>query len=132
MDLSKGLPVGVHEISRRPANYHPSIWGDYFLDCVSDSMIINPLEQKQVQDLREEVRKMLMEVHDTSSEKLELIDKIQRLGVSYHFEEEIEASLQRMYEAYRECNNIYGDDLYLVALGFRLLRQQGHFVSCGK
>jgi len=72
-----------------------------------------------------------MAVHDTSSEKVELIDKIQRLGVSYHFEEEIEASLQRMYEAYRECN-MYGDDLYLVALGFRLLRQQGHFVSCGK
>ncbi|XP_009804030.1 (-)-germacrene D synthase-like [Nicotiana sylvestris] len=129
MDFSKGLPVGVHEVSRPSANYHRSIWGDYFLDCVSDSTIINPLERKQVQDLREEVRKMLMAVHDTSSEKVELIDKIQRLGVSYHFEEEIEASLQRMYEAYRECN-MYGDDLYLVAIGFRLLRQQGHFVSC--
>ncbi|MCD7473630.1 hypothetical protein HAX54_015688 [Datura stramonium] len=71
-----------------------------------------------------------MAVHNTSSEKLELIDKIQRLGVSYHFEAEIEASLQVIYEAYNECNNIYGDDLYTVALGFRLLRQQGHFVSC--
>uniref|UniRef100_A0A1S3Y524 (-)-germacrene D synthase-like n=1 Tax=Nicotiana tabacum TaxID=4097 RepID=A0A1S3Y524_TOBAC len=130
MDFSKGMPVGVHEVSRPSANYHRSIWGDYFLDCVSDSMIINPPEWKQVQDLKEEVRKMLMAVHDTSSEKVELIDKIQRLGVSYHFEEEIEASVQRMYEAYRECNNKYGDDLYLVALVFRLLRQQGHFVSC--
>ncbi|KAK4737148.1 hypothetical protein R3W88_000845 [Solanum pinnatisectum] len=76
---------------------------------------------------------MLIAIPNTSLEKLELIDKIQRSGVSYHFEEEIEASLQMIYEAYYECNNIFGDDnLYVVALGFRLLRQQGYFVSFGK
>ncbi|KAL3379905.1 hypothetical protein AABB24_000521 [Solanum stoloniferum] len=73
---------------------------------------------------------MLIAFPNTSLEKLELIDKIQRSEVSYHFEEEIEASLQMIYEAYYECNNIFGDDnLYVVALGFRLLRQQGYFVS---
>ncbi|KAH0724996.1 hypothetical protein KY284_000861 [Solanum tuberosum] len=130
----ESLPVGVQDaVPRRSANYHKSIWGDYFLHNTSDSMKIHPREREQVQDRKEEVRRMLIAIPNTSLEKLELIDKIQRSEVSYHFEEEIEASLQMIYEAYYECNNIFGDDnLYVVALGFRLLRQQGYFVSSGK
>ncbi|GFS29280.1 terpene synthase 21 [Actinidia rufa] len=58
---------------------------------------------------------------------LNLIDGIQRLGVSYHFTTEIEAALKHIYET---CDHGHFDDLYTVALFFRLLRQQGFPVSC--
>ncbi|KAL0362769.1 UNVERIFIED_CONTAM: Beta-caryophyllene synthase [Sesamum calycinum] len=75
------------------------------------------------------VKKVLARVPDHSSHKLELIDSIQRLGVSYHFEEEIEKSLQCMHDTYLGCSS-KDNDLRTVALRFRLLRQQGYRVSC--
>ncbi|KAL0281822.1 UNVERIFIED_CONTAM: Germacrene-D synthase, partial [Sesamum radiatum] len=69
------------------------------------------------------VKKALARVPDHSSHKLELIDSIQRLGVSYHFEEEIEKSLQCMHDTYLGCSS-EDNDLRTVALRFRLLRQK--------
>jgi hypothetical protein len=63
-----------------------------------------------------------------SSQKLDLIDAIQRLGVAYHFETEIEEALQHIYNNRIDMED---DDLYNTALGFRLLRQHGYNVSCG-
>lgn len=59
------------------------------------------------------------------SQKLNLIDDIQRLGVSYHFGNEIEEILQKIHESSYDL-----DDLCTAALCFRLLRQQGYNVSC--
>ncbi|KAI0502218.1 hypothetical protein KFK09_017165 [Dendrobium nobile] len=56
---------------------------------------------------------------------LELIDRIQCLGVAYHFEKEIEEKLLKFYETSASY-----DDLYTVALNFRLLRQQRYHISC--
>lgn len=70
-------------------------------------------------------------------EKLEVIDALQRLGISYHFQfkiNQILTSLHRQkYYYYRNNNNnnIYHRDLYSTALEFRLLRQQGYTVSQG-
>ncbi|CBI41006.3 unnamed protein product, partial [Vitis vinifera] len=56
-----------------------------------------------------------------------MIDAIQRLGIDYHFKEEIEAVLQRQYmKAGTHGESI--QDLYEVALRFRLLRQEGYHV----
>ncbi|KAI0502223.1 hypothetical protein KFK09_017170 [Dendrobium nobile] len=55
---------------------------------------------------------------------LELINRIQCLGVAYHFEKEIEKILLKIYET-----NVGYDDLYAVALHFRLLRQQRYHIS---
>ncbi|KAH6767998.1 hypothetical protein C2S51_013334 [Perilla frutescens var. frutescens] len=70
---------------------------------------------------------LLQQTQNDSTLKLELIDSIQRLGVGYHFEKEIHNSLRYIYEYYGTKNN---DDLRVVALRFRLLRQQGFHVSC--
>ncbi|KAI5333884.1 hypothetical protein L3X38_024016 [Prunus dulcis] len=65
------------------------------------------------------------------SKNLELIDEIQRSGISLHFENEVEEVLQQIHK------NSYGGDeendfeLFTTALRFRLLRQQGYKVSCG-
>ncbi|KAA8523756.1 hypothetical protein F0562_010179 [Nyssa sinensis] len=85
----------------------------------------------QVQQLKEEVRKMVVGAADKPAKQLKLIDAIQRLGVSYHFETEIEAALQHIYDTYHlHGDNENDDDLYTTTLCFRLLRQQGHFMSC--
>ncbi|KAJ7948511.1 (-)-germacrene D synthase [Quillaja saponaria] len=74
---------------------------------------------------------MLMVSVEVPLEKLELIDAVQRLGLSYHFENEIDNVLQQMYESENDGDNkeVY-NDLYYVALRFRLLRQQGYKASC--
>lgn len=65
-------------------------------------------------------------------ECLNLIDAIQRLGIDYHFQEEIEAVLQRQYVLFNEVQfNQETFDLHKAALLFRLFRQQGYLVSAG-
>ncbi|KAH0649958.1 hypothetical protein KY284_029870 [Solanum tuberosum] len=72
---------------------------------------------------------MLVMAPSNSLEKLELINTIQCLGVVYHFEREIEEALSYMCTHYHE--EYWIGDLHDIALCFRLLRQQGYYVSCG-
>ncbi|KAG6689496.1 hypothetical protein I3842_11G178300 [Carya illinoinensis] len=53
-----------------------------------------------------------------------------RLGVSYHFDNEIQEILQQLQKTHESDDPEYNYDLYSVALLFRLLRQDGYFVSC--
>ncbi|TQD81052.1 hypothetical protein C1H46_033405 [Malus baccata] len=105
------------------ATFSPSIWGDHFLSYAS--LEVDAELEQHVQELKEEVRSMLMTSPENVSQKLNLIDDIQRLGVSYHFGNEIEEILQKIHKSSYDL-----DDLYTVALRFRLLRQQGYNVSC--
>ncbi|PON61426.1 Squalene/phytoene synthase [Parasponia andersonii] len=124
------------DVNRRSANFHPSIWGDRFLSFTCNSLeTANDSElNKKILELKEEVRKMIVApVDENHSEKLDLIDAIQRLGVSYHFEDEIETILKQIYQNLCKSHNhqeVTDDDLSTVALRFRLLRQQGYNVSC--
>ena len=61
--------------------------------------------------------------------QLRLVDAVQRLGLSYHFEIEIDEALQHIYHTYHGCDE---ERLYDAALRFRLLRQHGYNVSCGE
>ncbi|KAB1215220.1 (-)-germacrene D synthase [Morella rubra] len=92
---------------KRPAlpNYRPSIWGDRFLSYPTKSMEHDG-NLVQHQRLKEEVQRMLRDPVEKLSEKLELIDAIQRLGVSYHFEREIDDLLGRIYE-YRLAKSMW-------------------------
>ena len=84
--------------------------------------------------LKENVRKMLNDERTTHLEQLELIDDLQKLGVSYHFEREIDNILTFTYHKDRrnfvEYHMEY--DLHATALEFRLLRQHGFNVPEGK
>lgn len=118
---------GEAEITRRCANHHPSVWGDHFL-AYANLLGANECEKKKHEDLKKEARKMLVLSPSKSLQKLELINTIQLLGVSYHFEHEIEESLSEIYNGYEEWIG-ESHDLHDVALSFRLLRQQGYYVS---
>lgn len=66
----------------------------------------------------------------SSSQLLILIDKLERLGLAYHFEREIENKLERVYIDRDDGNE--DTDLLSAALRFRLLRQHQYQVSCSK
>lgn len=86
---------------------------------------------ERAEKLKEEVRKMLEKTMTNSLEQLELIDILQRLGIYYHFEEEIDRVLKQIYVNYNKRDHHNEDYLYATALKFRLLRQQGYHVPQG-
>jgi len=76
--------------------------------------------------LREDVRKILIGSTELP-ETLNLILTLQRLGLDYYYEDDIDKLLHRIY------NSDYSDkDLNLVSLRFYLLRKNGYDVSSGK
>ncbi|RVW37312.1 (-)-germacrene D synthase [Vitis vinifera] len=105
------------EVGRRCANFHPSIWGDHFLSYASEFTNTDDHLKQHVQQLKEEVRKMLMAADDDSAQKLLLIDAIQRLGVAYHFESEIDEVLKHMFDSSVVSAE---EDVYTASLRFRL------------
>ena len=67
----------------------------------------------------------------TTIEKLILIDTLERLGVGYHFEQEIEDQLREIFFFQSQDKDQDNYDLFATALQFRLLRQHRYSVSCG-
>ncbi|RVW71186.1 (-)-alpha-terpineol synthase [Vitis vinifera] len=61
-------------------------------------------------------------------DQLVTIDLLQRLGVSYDFEDEIKSILDCRYKNYDRNNMWKVENLYATAVEFRLLRQHGHNV----
>ncbi|GAB4846239.1 hypothetical protein Ancab_025238 [Ancistrocladus abbreviatus] len=126
--LQDACQNGKADVTRPTANFHPHLWGDRFLNYTSDDEAKRIQMQKQASELKKEVRKELLAIGNKPLEQLNFIDAIEHLGVAYHFEKEITEALEQIYDTYNESN--YQDDLYHVALRFRLLRQHGFYVSC--
>ncbi|KAK9091098.1 hypothetical protein Sjap_024275 [Stephania japonica] len=117
------------DVARKSANFHPTVWGDYFLSCCSvDDVAIIDACADEVEKLKEKVRNILNEVQNEPSKQLSLIDALQRLGVAYHFETEIEEALGQMFDGEIIQSFLQKKNLHDVALCFRLLRQQGYNV----
>ncbi|XWS11148.1 hypothetical protein CRYUN_Cryun38cG0058700 [Craigia yunnanensis] len=122
--------------NRHLANFNPNFWGDIFLSCPSEMKAFQTStgygckNSTTVCELKQEVRRMLVTTIDKPSQKLHLIDAVQRLGVAYHFEKEIKDALQNIY--HDDCNDIEStdDDLYTKSVRFRLLRKHGFHVHC--
>ncbi|KAI7758237.1 hypothetical protein M8C21_018759 [Ambrosia artemisiifolia] len=113
------------EVIRPLANFHPHLWGDQFL--VYDEQEDQQEEvDRIIESLKLEVRKEILVALDATEHTslLKLVDAIQRLGIAYYFEKEINQALQHI------CN-LYGDEWNggSPSLWFRLLRDNGYYVS---
>lgn len=81
-----------------------------------------------VTELKEEVRAQFSETDPLA--QIRLIDSVERLGVGYHFKEEIKQMLNDMLiSGYHRV--VQKDGLHATAVFFRLLRQHGFMISEG-
>lgn len=81
----------------------------------------------------DEVKRVLVSKTRKNTEEglLSMVDSIQRLGIDYYFEEEIEAALKRNHMMLEIQQGNGYDGLSEIALQFRMLRQQGYYVPTG-
>ncbi|XP_010528838.1 PREDICTED: tricyclene synthase, chloroplastic-like [Tarenaya hassleriana] len=117
-------------VVRRSGNYRPSLWDENYIHSLENKYAKQNEIQERAKLLKEDVRKMLYET-EGPLKQLELIDAVQRLGLSHHFDHEIKSILMEIH-AKRQGNNGMSkktEDLYSIALEFRLLRQHGFSVS---
>ncbi|CAI0455239.1 unnamed protein product [Linum tenue] len=143
-----GNATGDPLVGRDSATFLPTVWGDHFLhnnvdDSPQGGLLSVVMHESEYEVLKEEVKRMVTTDDDGGDDtpqaianKLRVIDVVQRLGVGYHFETEIEGELAKVHAlggelfAIRDDNNTTPNvDLYHAALWFRILRQQGFQVS---
>ncbi|TQE04162.1 hypothetical protein C1H46_010274 [Malus baccata] len=90
----------------------------------SKGQVIGDLQVRHAKKLKE-LKEALANIGE--NEPLIAVDAMQRLGVDYHFQEEIEAILKK--QCTRASGDEGSDELGVVSLRFRLLRQQGYHVT---
>ncbi|KAG6738343.1 hypothetical protein POTOM_057956 [Populus tomentosa] len=115
--------------SLRKADFPPSLWGCSF---ASFSFPQTEFESysRQVEELKENVKDMLMASTKDPVEHIEFINLLCRLGVSYHFDDEIENSLKEIFDDLPNLLEKHDFDLYTLSLLFRVLRQHGFKMPC--
>ncbi|TYI63730.1 hypothetical protein E1A91_D09G036500v1 [Gossypium mustelinum] len=113
------------KIVRRSANYHPPTWEYDYIQSLKSDYLGESFNEQAIR-LLGEVRMMLEKVMDPF-EKLELIDTLQRLGLSYHFQDETKRILEDIHIRADQSKALWKEgNLYATALEFRLLRQHGY------
>ncbi|XP_021910220.1 myrcene synthase, chloroplastic-like [Carica papaya] len=121
------IPMHQQSIPRRSANYEPPLWSyDYIQSLTNDY-----LEESygiQLRKLKAQVSTML-ELLEDPLDSIELIDILERLGLSYHFTNDIDKILKCISEKNKTNNDSWKkNNLYATALEFRLLRQHGYHI----
>ncbi|KAE8651964.1 terpene synthase 10 isoform X1 [Cucumis sativus] len=115
-------------IVRQCANYSPPLWKDDFIQSLH-SKFKGEVYRRRFSQLKGQVQMLLKEERD-SLEQLELIDALQKLGISYHFESEIKKILERISNKFLKKDK-EKNSFYATSLQFRLLRQHQFDISEG-
>ncbi|XP_051115800.1 viridiflorene synthase-like [Andrographis paniculata] len=116
-------PVSEELIIRQERDHPASFWNDALFSAKNQ---VDETQTKAViERLKEEVRSMVMNKESKPKDKMILIDTIERLGLAYHFEKEIEDQIAQIFESEME-NEDKDSDLFTTALHFRLFRQHGY------
>ncbi|KAF2532918.1 hypothetical protein F2Q70_00031886 [Brassica cretica] len=115
------------DLCRRSVNYQPSPWDHHSLLAIT-----NKYAEVITRDvLKKKVKKILAADIITHLEQLELIDDLQKIGISHHFELEIKDILTDFHHINEinlwKCDK--EEDLHATALEFRLLSQYGFDIS---
>ncbi|KAJ4830631.1 hypothetical protein Tsubulata_036741, partial [Turnera subulata] len=126
MTVEANVAGDVSDTHRPLPDFPPTIWGCHFASFSFTELEFESYS-RQVELLKEEIHGMLLSATTNPIENIEFINLLCRLGVSYHFEAEIDEQLSHIFHT-----NEYQDydDLDTVALFFRILRQHGYKVPC--
>ncbi|XP_027083600.2 sesquiterpene synthase 31-like [Coffea arabica] len=120
----------LQETVRPLAAFPENIWSDRIAPFTPDKEE-HEMYEREIEMLKAEVNSMLLATGKTVMERFDFIDKIERLGVSHHFDIEIENQIQEFFDVYTNFGEYSAYDLSSAALQFRLFRQHGFNVSCG-
>ncbi|KAI4331802.1 hypothetical protein L6164_016757 [Bauhinia variegata] len=112
--------------NRRSANYKPNIWKYDFLQSLTSKY--HNEEYGLRLDQRIHCVKEIFVEEKRGLAKLELVDRIQKLGLARHFQKEIKEVLDKILSTQNSISSIE-ENRYLPALSFKLLRQHGYKVS---
>ncbi|EEF40193.1 (R)-limonene synthase, putative [Ricinus communis] len=119
-------------VIRRSANYHSPIWDYSFVQSLKNEFV-GESYIKRINQLKESVKTMLTGVV-IPLDQLELIDTLQRLGLAYHFEDEINKILnsiynQNPYEKSWANEDLHGYNISQEIFNF-FLDDLGNFKTC--
>ncbi|QCD87890.1 isoprene synthase [Vigna unguiculata] len=120
--------TNVNVSERKSANYQPNLWTYDFLQSLKHAYADTRYEDR-AKVLQEEVRRMIKDESSDIWHKLELINDVKRLGLSYHYDKEISEALLWFQSSARFNATIVNRSLHETALCFRLLREYGYDVN---
>ncbi|KAL2331647.1 hypothetical protein Fmac_019228 [Flemingia macrophylla] len=116
--------------NRRSGNYKPDLWTHEFIHSLGNHPQQVEAMQERATKLEERVRRMINRTEMEPRSLVQLIDDVQRLGLSYKFEQDINRALHMIVstEYFKDQTQ---KTLHETALLFRILRQHGFHVSQG-
>ncbi|XP_051118259.1 germacrene A synthase-like [Andrographis paniculata] len=128
-NVVNNLGKEVGNFRRVVVNYSPSLWGDLFLRYTPDDQLMQEYS-KEIEVLKDKIRSMLKTPTSCNDivEIMDLIDTIERLCLSYHFEDEIIDKLEKYFNLDVDYKN-EAYDLQTIARHFRLFRAHGYHMS---
>nr|UZF96592.1 bornyl diphosphate synthase [Artemisia annua]UZG94252.1 bornyl diphosphate synthase [Artemisia annua] len=119
-------------IIRRSASYPPSLWPYERIQSINSNYTGEKYEAR-LETLKDRVRNMIYKENEKAENPLStlnLVDDLQRLGIWYHFVDDISNVLDNVYNKYYKSPEKWNTlDLNLKALGFRLLRHNGYHIT---
>ncbi|KAE8668181.1 putative Terpene synthase 21 [Hibiscus syriacus] len=115
------------EAFRPVATFSKNIWRDQF--SPTDDLVFDSLT-REIDPLKEQVKDMLMASAADPVENVKFIDTLVRVGVSYHFENEIENQLESIFKSHHNLFTWNHLDINSTSVVFRVFRQHGFKMSC--
>ncbi|TYI32042.1 hypothetical protein ES332_A04G030200v1 [Gossypium tomentosum] len=124
-EIPSSSPLSSNKDEMRPkADFPPSIWGDFFHNCPDKN--IDAETEKRHQQLKEEVRKMIVAPMANSTQKLAFIDSVQRLEVFNKFKDEqgnfkssVTSDVRGLLELYEASYlRVHGEDILDETISF--------------
>ncbi|CAH1451971.1 unnamed protein product [Lactuca virosa] len=108
-------------------DFPPSMWGDRFLLFSLDNSQLEALA-KAMEEPKEQLRRLIIDQTIDSTKKLSLIYYVYRLVLSYHFMEDIDGQLDKLF---KELNlqDYHEADLYTISIHFQVFRSHGYKLS---
>ncbi|WCJ18522.1 Terpenoid cyclases/Protein prenyltransferases superfamily protein [Euphorbia peplus] len=106
-------------------NYKSSHWGETFISLAPNDKELKS-HSEEVKQMKVKVKNMLLHSTKNLTDNVEFINLLCRLGISYHFEDEIEEQLNHIFTMLPKLLEDNDYELCTLANLFRVLRQYGH------